>query len=103
MADRLSDLASVVRSKNAGPFTLTLDVILPDADTYGRVIGSGRINRARIAELYRRTEDEIDIIEYSAARAIKITMPRAFPSGDVGDTDVYGAQQHAPLLDIEIP
>jgi hypothetical protein len=24
-------------------------------------------------------------------------------SGAIGDTDIYGAQQHAPLLEIEIP
>ena len=43
------------------------------------------------------------IIPYDVAYAIKITIPRLVPSGDPGDTDVYGAQQHAPLLDIEIP
>ena len=41
--------------------------------------------------------------EYPAGNAFKATIPRLVPSGDVGDTDVYGAQQHAPLLDVEIP
>ena len=34
---------------------------------------------------------------------IKITYLRDVPSGTVGDRDVYGAQQHAPLMDIDIP
>ena len=41
--------------------------------------------------------------EYPAGNAFKATIPRLIPSGDVGDTDVYGAQQHAPLLEVEIP
>jgi hypothetical protein len=28
-------------------------------------------------------------------------MKRRLPSGALGDGDIYGAQQHAPLLDIE--
>jgi hypothetical protein len=31
------------------------------------------------------------------------TFERRIASGAIGDTDVYGPQQHAPLLDIEIP
>jgi hypothetical protein len=40
---------------------------------------------------------------YEAGRAFKATLPRLVSAGDVGDTDVYGAQQHAPLLDVDIP
>ena len=40
---------------------------------------------------------------YDAANAFKATLPRLVPAGDIGDTDVYGAQQHAPLLDVDIP
>jgi hypothetical protein len=39
---------------------------------------------------------------YPAALAIKIVMDRLVGSGDIGDRDVYGAQQHAPLLDLEL-
>ena len=41
--------------------------------------------------------------EYPPAHAYKATIERKIASGAVGDTDVYGAQQHAPLLDVEIP
>jgi len=46
---------------------------------------------------------EIGKIRHDVAYAIKITVPRAFPSSDPQDNDVYGAQQHAPLLDLQIP
>ncbi|MDB5851284.1 MAG: hypothetical protein JWP29_5036, partial [Rhodoferax sp.] len=32
--------------------------------------------------------------------AIKFSMPRAICAGSPGDGDVYGAQQHAPLLGV---
>jgi hypothetical protein len=43
------------------------------------------------------------VIPYDAALAFKVTLPRVGPAGDFRDTDVYGAQRHAPLLDVEIP
>ena len=40
---------------------------------------------------------------FDPALAIKITIKRPIDSGGIGDTDVYGAQQHAPLFDVSIP
>ena len=48
-------------------------------------------------------QDIIGIVEFPPAYAIKITMRRPVPSGSPGDSDVYGAQQHAPLLDLLVP
>ena len=55
------------------------------------------------ARLYNVRPEDVLFSEYPAGNAFKATIPRLVPSGDVGDTDVYGAQQHAPLLDGEIP
>ena len=100
---RLVDLAQVLRSKNAGALLCTLDMMFEDEDTYRRVRDSGAITPQRIAALYGVSDNEVSVIPYDVAYAIKVTIPRLVPSGDPGDTDVYGAQQHAPLLDIEIP
>ena len=48
-------------------------------------------------------QEDVLFTEYPAGFAFKATLPRLVASGDIGDTDVYGAQQHAPLLDVEIP
>ena len=55
-----------------------------------------------MARLYGRREGTVEVLAYPAALAIKIVMDRLVVSGDVGDRDVYGAQQHAPLLDLEL-
>ncbi len=100
---RLRDLASVVRSKNAGPLLLTLDVMLPDAATFGRVVASGVLEPAAIAALYGVPQSTVETIEHAATNTVKVTMRRPVRAGDPDDSDLYGAQQYTPLLDLEVP
>ena len=97
------DIAAVCKSKNAGPFDLTIDVVFDSDEMFERVRATGVLCPALFARLYNVTETDILFTPYPAGRAFKATLPRLVPAGDVGDTDVYGAQQHAPLLDIDIP
>jgi len=99
----LVELARVIRSKNAGALNLTLDIMFDSVVAYERVVSSGVISASTIAPLYAVDAHSVEIIPYPVANAIKITLPRERPSGDPGDGDVYGAQQHVPLLTIEIP
>ena len=99
---KLSDIAQVIRSKNAGPRRLTLDIIFGSDADYKRVAQSPGLGRDNIGRLYRVAADQVTIIHYPVGRAIKIVMARTIMAGDPGDLDVYGAQQHAPLLGIEI-
>ncbi|HUP95105.1 MAG TPA: DUF4387 domain-containing protein [Burkholderiales bacterium] len=100
----LIDLAKVVRSKNAGPFELTFDIMFDDVEKYERVKKAGVINAHRIAEIYRvRLDDVLVCAPYDPAVAFKITIRRPVGSGDVTDRDVYGCQQHVPLMGIVVP
>jgi len=99
----LKNLAKVIRSKNAGALQITLDVMFADEATYVRVRDSGALDAHQVARLYGLSHNEVSVIPYDVAYAIKVTIPRAHPSGDPADSDVYGAQQHAPLLDIAVP
>ena len=100
---KLKEIAKACKSKNAGPYELTLDIMFEDAATFEKVRKTGVICPELIARLYRVPVASVVFTEYPAGNAFKATIPRLVPSGDVGDTDVYGAQQHAPLLDVEIP
>ena len=99
---RLADIAQVIRSKNAGPRRLTLDIMLASDADYRRVTQSPALGREQIAMLYRVAPDDVTVIPYPVGRAIKIVLARKIMAGDPGDFDVYGAQQHAPLLEVEI-
>ena len=99
---KLVDLARTVRSKNAGPLKLTLDLLFDDAAAYRRALQSPALEPAAVARLYGRAEGSVAVLPYPAALAIKIVMDRSVVAGDLGDHDVYGAQQHAPLLDLKL-
>lgn len=103
MKTKITDLADIIRSKNSGPYELTLDIIFKDFDIFNKVCKSNQINEELICDLYKITPDKIiNIVAFNPAKAIKITIIRPICSGDLGETDVYGAQQHAPLLAIEL-
>lgn len=95
----LKDIANVIRSKNAGPFELTLDVLLKDQQMFEKLRQADVINTKVIAQLYQIPEtDVISIVYFPNAKAIKATIVRPLPCGALGERDVYGAQQHAPLV-----
>jgi hypothetical protein len=99
----IKDVAKVCKSKNAGPFELTVDVVFDTAETFQRVKATGVLCPALFARLYNVPERHVLFTPYDAAFAFKATFPRLVPAGDFGDTDVYGCQQHAPLLDVDLP
>ncbi len=102
--DRLYDIAEVLRSKNAGPLYTTIDLLFPDEATFRRVSESEALSPGAVAELYGLEPEDVKIVYFDAANAIKVTIPRTGPtSGAPGDRDVYGAQQHGPLLALMIP
>lgn len=99
----IKDIAKVCKSKNAGPFELTIDVVFDDPELYRKVKATGVLSAELIATLYSVSPNAVQFTPYDAGMAFKATLPRVVPAGDIGDTDVYGAQQHAPLLDVDIP
>ena len=100
----LSDLASTIRSKNAGVNQITFDIIFPDEASYRRVLAARVITKESVAALFRIPAARIsDFVTFDVAKAIKFTIYRLRPSGSPGDPDIFGAQQYAPLLDIDVP
>ncbi|CNI91171.1 DUF4387 domain-containing protein [Yersinia vastinensis] len=96
------ELAHVVRSKNAGPYELVLDILFKNKSIYSSIKDSEQFQKEIIAKIYNVEPKFVSrIIWFDPANAVKIVMPRHLVSGAVGDTDVYGAQQHAPLLKLE--
>ncbi len=102
----MSELASVIRSKNAGPFRTTLDLFFNSDNNFQKVRSSGILTKEYIAKLYSITPEAVYGIFYvDNCRGIKITMLKreGRASGEPECRDILGSQQHAQLLDIEIP
>ena len=101
---KLGEIAKVVRSKNSGPFELTIDVVFGDRESYEVTKRSGLLSAAAIADLFRLPEKDVLVAEFfDQAMAFKATVVRSTGSGSIRDTDTYGCQQGAPLQEILIP
>lgn len=96
----LADLTQVLRSKNAGPTLLTLDLFFKDSAGYERAAASPALSASAVAALYQVAPAQVQRHVLPTLLAIKYALPRQFVAGTPGDGDVYGAQQHAPLLGI---
>jgi hypothetical protein len=99
---KLIEAARVIRSKNAGPLTLTIDIMFDDRSIYERALAASSLTPSALAEVCAKPVDSIRVIPYPAALAIKLVFDRSIVAGTPGDMDVYGAQQHAPILEVEI-
>ena len=98
----IRDVLVSVRSKNAGPFTVTFDLFFPDAETYHDMQQRGVITPEVVGRLYSLAPDVVKVHWLEAALAVKVAVPRLVPGGAPGDTDVAGGQQYAPLLSIPL-
>lgn len=99
---KITDIAKVIRSKNCSPFELTIDIILKKNTIYKKLKKQKAVNKKLIAKIYQIPVKNVKkVIWFDPANAVKITMERLIPSGVPGDSDVYGAQQHGPLLNLK--
>lgn len=102
MTSTVGDLAEVIRSKNAGPFWLTIDIFCDEYEAFRRLAQSPISDPSAIAEIYSVPAHHVRVWAVSSLLAIKISFPRPIPQGSVGDRDMHGGQQYVPLLGVEV-
>lgn len=97
-------LAKVIRSKNAKPYRYTFDVLFDDRELFEYVKEKRILTKSTIAKTFGVDESVIiSSFIFDAGMAFKFTMKRPLVQGAPGDSDIYGAQQHGPLMYIEVP
>ncbi len=105
-ADPGGDLSNVtrhftlIRSKDAGPFMLTIDLFFSDEHAQRAFREAGVLSPERIGELYRVDPAQVQVFDMNDIGAMKISFPRPVPSGEFGDTDITGGQQYSLLVDM---
>lgn len=100
----LASLANVVRSKNAGPYEITFDIMFPDRQSYDRVKNANVLTTETISRQYSiPPQDVLVSIWWEPALAYKATIKRPTVSASFGESDTHGSNQHAPLMYLEIP
>ena len=98
----LWQFTKLIRSKNAGPFELTFDIMFKNRDSFNDVLKSEALSPNVIAQLYRVDVKQVRFFVVEQLLAIKISIPRRVFSGDVRDTDIYGGQFHGPLVRLPV-
>jgi len=105
----LGDIAKLLRSKNAGPFEVTSDVMFASEAEYQLVKASGILNATSMARLFGIQEDDI-VWEgfFDQALAYKVTIPRTrngklAASGGYMENDVHASQQYIGLMNMKLP
>jgi hypothetical protein len=96
------DISARVRSKNAGPYVVTIDVFCVDDEQFQAVESGVRQGLTEIAAMYGVDESDVCFYAVPSIHAVKVTLPRRSPAGSPDDDDIYGAQLHAPLMRLEL-
>ncbi len=81
-----------IRSKNAGPIWLTIDLFCDDTQTYERLCRAPELSASGIATLLKSNVDAVKTFKIPALNVIKISLPRPTVQGTVEDRDIHGAQ-----------
>ncbi|MFC0111727.1 DUF4387 domain-containing protein [Kibdelosporangium aridum] len=93
----LADLAIEVRSKNAGPFWVTMELFMRDAEGYRIAADESFLNERVIADLYRVEEKTVQMFRIPSLNVVKISFPRPVSQGSLRDRDIHAGQHHVPL------
>ena len=96
----LGDLVQKVRSKNAGPFWLTVDVFCGDDAVYRQITAS--LSTERVAGLYGQPAGQVRRFEIPSLNVLKFSLPRPVVQGSRFDRDMHGSQWGWLLAELEI-
>jgi hypothetical protein len=99
---KLSDVCRHIRSKNAGPFWITVDLFFKDEQAYRAHARDPNISPELFSTLYGANPASIKFIPVDSLNVLKISYPRSAPQGWRGERDMHGGQQFAALLDVEL-
>jgi hypothetical protein len=97
---KLKDVCRYVRSKNAGPFWVTIDLFFDSPEAYRRHRDDPAISADAVALLYGVEAQAVRRFNVDALNVVKISVPRSQPQGGVLERDMHSGQQFVPMLDI---
>ncbi|BCL25585.1 DUF4387 domain-containing protein [Streptomyces aurantiacus] len=99
----LGDYAIEVRSKNAGPFWVTMETFMKDSAAYAIAADESFLNEAVVADLYRVDAAQVQIFRIPALNVVKISFPRPVTQASLRDRDIHAGQHHVPLAALRVP
>ena len=95
----LGEKVSRIRSKNAGPFWITIDIFCGKKEIYKDVCMN--LDNSKIANLLRVKGQDLKRFNIEQLNVIKFSFPRKIPQGHILDRDMHGAQIAVLLSEME--
>lgn len=99
---KLRDVCRHIRSKNAGPYWITIDLFFADADAFGRHADAPAISATAMGALFGADAAQIKRFAVPDLHVVKLSYPRRHPQGGAVERDMHGGQQYVRLLDVEV-
>jgi hypothetical protein len=99
---RVADVCAHVRSKNAGPFWITIDLMFLDRTLFDRYVESAALQSVAIGRLFDVDVAQVKRFPVPDLGVLKISYPRRKPQGGAIERDMHGGQQYVRLLDVEL-
>ncbi|MEO1537532.1 MAG: DUF4387 family protein [Pseudomonadota bacterium] len=93
-------IAQKVRSKNAGPFWLTIDIFCGTPDAYSQIVQG--LSTDRVAHALQTDVADIKRFDIAELNVIKISLPRPVIQGNIRDRDMHGAAWAAVISELDI-
>lgn len=97
---KLSEKVVKIRSKNAGPFWVTIDIFCGNADRYAELEKS--LKTETVSALFAIPARQIKRFDIADLNVIKFSFPRPVPQGSPRDRDQHGAQYAVLLEELEL-
>ena len=98
----LGERANYIRSKNAGPFWMTIDIFCGSDAAYDQIGKSEALSSESIAGIFKTNAEAVRRFDIPALHVIKISMPRPYPQGSRHERDIHSGQQYVQILDLEL-
>ena len=86
----LGSVVEKVRSKNAGPFIITIDIFCKLEEIYRKIEAS--LNKKFLSKYLNLKEGSIKIYLIDNLKVVKVSVDRLFIQGSRFDRDIHGAQ-----------
>lgn len=99
---KVSEVCRHVRSKNAGPFWITLDLSFRDKAAFDRHADAPQLQPVAIGALFDVDPALVKRFALPELLVLKLSYPRRHPQGGAVERDMHGGQQYVRLLDVEL-
>lgn len=96
----LGEIAEKVRSKNAGPFWVTIDIFCGSAEAYRQV--TEKLSDAEVAGVLQTERQLLKRFDIPDLNVVKFSLPRPQIQGHIHDRDMHGAALGALMAEIEL-